>query len=213
MECTYFLDVLSQWCFIADKALLKLRTKHKQKLTLRCRFVPIAFKNALPVTRAEQIEAYKRSTMITGTTTVPWIEDGIPAHTWEANATAVAARQLGLDQDLVRAEIAQAALLRAEPMGRDGAAITLIAQKFGVSRKKLETQVRSDDVAATMQAHEDEFRALDLSVRPTFVMRNAIGDHSVLGGAYRFEVLDLCARGLIEDETAYEFFAEHHAGN
>lgn len=212
LECTYFLDILSQWCFVADEALAKLRSKYGKNVNVSYRFVPIAFKGELPVTRSEQIVAYERSAMITGVKTVPWIEEHQAPNTWEANATAPAAAHLGFDLDEVRKAIARAALLRAEPMGRPGAAMALVSQTFGIHLDELETLVHSPQIAAEMQAAEDEFKALHLRVRPTFLLRNGIEDHIILGGAWRFDLLEQCAQRLIDDDTAYKIFAERNPG-
>lgn len=207
LECTYFLDILSQWCYIADRALRDLRLKYPT-LRVSLRFVPIAFKDALPVTRTEQARVYKRSAMITGIATVPWIQENETTRTWEANATALAAAQFGLEIDRVRESITRAALLSGEPMGREGAAIALVSSEFGVSEDKLRQAVYGPEVATEMQAFEDEFKALRLSVRPTFVIRNAIEDHVILGGAYRFDLLDACVQSLATDAAGYERFEQ-----
>lgn len=205
LKCEYFLDVLSQWCFIADHALYDLRLKYPQ-LSVSLRFVPIAFKDALPVTRTEQIRVYERSAMITGIRTVPWIVEGEPAYTWEANATVLAAAYLGLDVHHVRSTIARSALISGQPMGRAGAPIALVSHEFGIDGDLLRQTVYGAEIAAQMQAHEDEFEALRLRVRPTFVIRNAIDDHIVLGGGYRFDLLDRCVECLSEDAAGYERF-------
>lgn len=207
VECSYFLDVLSQWCLIADSTLRDLQAKHSQ-LDVSLRFVPIAFKDPLPVTRAEQARAYERSAMITGVRTVPWIVEGEPTHTWEANATVLAGAHLGLDVERVRGAIAHAALIEGQPMGREGAAIALVSRQFGVDAKELQHVVYGAEIAARMQAQEDAFKALHLQVRPTFVLRNAIEDHVILGGTYRFDLLDTSVQCLSEDAAGYAHFEE-----
>lgn len=209
LKCTYFLDVLSQWCFIADEALYTLRRMHKD-LDVSLRFVPIAFKDTLPVSRDEQARAYERSAMITGTHTVPWIVEGDVTNTWEANAIPLAATDLGLDLDQVRSSIAKAALLHGLPMGREGAAISFVSKEFGIDAERLRQSIHGHAVEGQMQAHEDEFRALKLRVRPTFVIQNSIDDHVVLGGAYRFDLLDHCIRSLKSDADCYEHFETTH---
>lgn len=212
LECTYFFDILSQWCFIAEPAVAALRAKYGERIRISYRFVPIAFNDVLPVSRKEQAYVYKRSAAIAGVQTVPWIEEHEPAFTWEPNATVLAAARLGCDVDRVRAEIARAALIDGKPMGREGAAIAFVAERFGLDATALSSLTHGREVKTEMDAHEAEFKALGLHVRPSFLMRNDIGDHAILGGAYRFEVLDCCAQSLLDDALAYERFAAAHEG-
>src|SRR5579872_4469376 len=127
----YFLDVLSQWCFISDRALLSVRMQYGDRLPIHYHFVPISGRQPIYVDASGQRMAYERSAFITGIRTTPWLRDQ-PVSTWGANAAVVAAAQLGVDIELARTAVADAALQQGMHMGDDGAAVNFLASRFGL---------------------------------------------------------------------------------
>jgi predicted DsbA family dithiol-disulfide isomerase len=209
VKCTYFLDVLSQWCFIADRALQKARFSHLGNLEVEYRFVPIASDGPLQVTHDEQLRVYRRSRMISGVTTRAWIEPSSQVRTWEANAATMAAAKLGGDIDVVRARVARAALVDGLPLGRPGQATAFVSGAFGIDEADLRRVMDSAELCEEIRQGERRFADLGLKVRPSFVLSNSIDDHIVLGGQYSFEVLSASIGSLVADEAAYAYFEEH----
>lgn len=203
VQCDYFLDVLSQWCYFADRAVRKVLSTGRDDVAIRYILAPMDDGN-LP-DRAEQLRVYRRSHMITGVKTEAWINEQ-PQSSWYANAVTLAAAELGADFDDVRRRVAEAALLEGKPMGIESTVIEVVVDAFGLDRKELSDMSRSDAITRQLQTNKAQFSQLGLTVRPSFVLRNEIGDHVVLGGQYEFALLALAIDTLSADERMYEAF-------
>jgi predicted DsbA family dithiol-disulfide isomerase len=204
IHCAYYLDVLSQWCFIADYAVRKLEITYAGSLQISCLLVPMD-KDALP-DRDEQARVYRRSRYITGVETIPWISADVRPDTFEANAIVVAASKLGADFDAVRKRIAEAGLLEGTNLGDPGVATALVSQTFGIDAVALRELAFGEVVAAELAANKEAFLRTGSSVKPTFVLKNEMADYIVLGGQYDFGVLATCIQSLSGDEAAYSQF-------
>jgi predicted DsbA family dithiol-disulfide isomerase len=203
VQCDYFLDVLSQWCYIADRAVRKLLSLRPEDVTIRYILAPMDDAN-LPG-RTEQLRVYRRSHLITGVKTEAWITEQ-PQSSWHANATALAAARLGADFDDVRRRIAEAALLEGKPMGIESAVIDVVSDAFKLDPARLRDIARGEAIIHQLETNKTLFGQNGLNVRPSFILRNEIGDHIVLGGQYEFALLALAVATLSADEQMYEAF-------
>jgi 2-hydroxychromene-2-carboxylate isomerase len=87
-----------------------------------------------------------------------------------------------------------------------GRALTFISQEFGLDPVALSETATGAQVRSQFESNRAAFLAEGLSVRPSFVLRNSIQDHIVLGGQYDFGILSAAVASLKADETAYECF-------
>jgi predicted DsbA family dithiol-disulfide isomerase len=203
VRCDYFLDVLSQWCYIADRAVCKVLSISPSDLTIRYILVPMDEAN-LP-DRAEQLRVYRRSRMITGVKTESWINDQ-PQSSWHANAVTLGATKLGAKFDDVRRCVAEAALLQGEPMGIESTVVDIVSKAFELDPRKLRDVSREEAVTHQLETNKTVFLQNGLNVRPSFILRNEIGDHIVLGGQYEYALLALAIQTLAADEKMYDVF-------
>ncbi len=67
LKIDYFLDALSQWCYISDRAILRIRMRYGNRLVINYHFVPISGRDPIYVNGQGQRLAYDRSEFITGT--------------------------------------------------------------------------------------------------------------------------------------------------
>ncbi len=200
MKLVFYYDVCSQWAYFGDLALDRLREKYASDLDVEWRIAMV--KDGEPIGySAESLGwMYRRSESITGiAVTSNWIRGN--DRTLYANLAVAAAAQLGHD---VRRQVAEAILLRGEPLGSQAGAVAAVSQMIGVAPAGLEASMRA--VEPAVRASTKEFRALPVTVVPAFLIRNAVGDTALLSGLYEFETLDRAIAEMLRAERAYASF-------
>lgn len=204
IQCKYYLDVLSQWCYIAEFAVQKARLLNRGDVELSYVLVPLE-PGILP-SREEQLRVYRRSRLISGIETKAWISDDAQPNTWDANAITLAASLSGVNFHTVRMRVATAALLEGMHLADSGAALGFISREFHLDPVQLREIAESAEVRSQLEANRAAFVAEGLNVRPSFVLTNDVGDHIVLGGQYDFGILNAAIQSLRADEAAYRLF-------
>lgn len=200
MRLLFYYDVCSQWSYFADLALDRLREEYGSDLDVEWRIAMV--KDGEPIGySAESLGwMYRRSESITGiAVTSSWIRGN--DCTLYANLAVAAAEQLGHD---VRRQVAEAILLRGEPLGSQAGAVAAVSQMIGVAPAELEASMRA--VEPAVRTSTKEFRALPVAVVPAFLIRNAVGDAVLLSGLYEFETLDQTIAEMLRAERGYASF-------
>jgi predicted DsbA family dithiol-disulfide isomerase len=200
VKLLFYYDVCSQWSYFGDLTLDRLCEKYGGDLDVEWRIAMV--KDGEPIGySAESLGwAYRRSESISGiAVTSNWIRGN--DRTLYANLAVAAAEHLGHD---VRRQIAEAILLRGEPLGSQGGAVAAVSQTTGVAPAELEASMRA--VEPAVRASTKEFRALPVTVVPAFLICNAIGDTALLSGMYEFETLDQVIGEMLRAERGYASF-------
>jgi predicted DsbA family dithiol-disulfide isomerase len=202
MKVTFYYDVCSQWSYFGDLRLDKLREKYGAALDVSWQIALIKDGEAIGYTREALDWMYRRSESITGiAVTSRWIRGN--DRTLYANLAVAAAQHLGYD---VRRQVAEGILLRGEPMGSQTGAVGAVSQMIAVSSDELEAAMRV--VEPDVRKSTREFRALPVTVVPTFLIRNEIGDTALLSGLCEFETLDGVVAEMLRAERGYAAFGE-----
>ncbi len=210
LKIDYFLDALSQWCYISDRAILRIRMRYGNRLLINYHFVPISGRDPIYVNGQGQRLAYDRSEFITGIHTTPWLRDE-PRSTWDANASILAVASMGIDVERVRSCVSSAALERGLPLGDRGEAASLLAAEFGLERSRIEEVMQSPAICDALDASGGEFAQHGLTVRPAFVLENEIGDRVILNGGWRESLFVEAIDSLLADAAGYEWYEKHVA--
>lgn len=208
LKVDYYLDALSQWCYISDRAILRVRMRYGNRLAVNYHFVPISGRDPIYVDAAAQRLAYERSEFITGVHTTPWLRDE-PRSTWDANAAIVAVASMGIDVERARSCVSCAALERGLPLGDRGEAASLLAAEFGLERSRIEEIAQSQAICNALDASAAEFAQHGLTVRPAFILENEIGDRIILNGGWRESLLGEAVDSLLADAAGYEWYEKH----
>jgi len=202
VKITFYYDVCSQWSYFADVTLDKLREKHGEELDVEWRIAMVKDGEAIGYTPEALGWMYRRSGSIAGiAVTSRWIRGN--DRTLYANLAVAAAQSLGHD---VRRQVAEAMLLRGEPLGSQAGAVAAVSRLTAVEPTELERTMRA--VEPDVRQSTKEFRALPVTVVPTFLIRNAIGDTALLSGLYEFETLDQVIAEMFRAERGYAAFGE-----
>ena len=137
-----------------------------------------------------------------------WFEPEIMMQT-AANHTAEAARDFGVTDDRVRLAIQRAAVLDGKKIGRWEVAVAIAAKAGKLDKSKLLARAKSKEITARVKKTSDEFHALQVTQRPTFLIENAIGDRAVLSGTVRAEPLAAALDAQLADQAAYDSWKAH----
>ena len=210
VNITYYLDVVSSWCFYSEStwALLKSRYGEVATFDWKIATIPVA---GLPRTREEEEWYYRRSGTMVGR--VPmlhsgWWEPGIKEYL-APNAVAEAARDYGCSDDSVRLALAAAAMEKGLKVGQWEVAASVAAPLLGMNAKDLETTARSDAVMDRVRKSTRAFFDLQVTQRPTFVIRDEIDDRAVFSGLIQPQPLIAAVDQMIADCRAYRSWKAH----
>lgn len=190
VDVIYYVDVLSSWCFLADRALERIEEKYGDGVRLDWRIAQLNDFGPLPYSRADMAWYYARTAKMTGVQLNADWNDSPQTTTKYANAAAEAARSLGAVDSRVRRELARAAVIDGKPLGRREVAVEEAARLSGFEPERIAEAMESWQVTQRIAQTTQEFADLALPQRPSFVMRNTSGDLAVFSGLYTFESLE-----------------------
>jgi len=105
--------------------------------------------------------------------------------------------------------LANAGLREGKKIGRWEVAAPIAAQTASLDTAKLLARAQSPDVAARAKASTDEFSALQVNQRPTFLLENSIGDRALFSGLARLNALAVALDEILADEAAYASWKSH----
>jgi predicted DsbA family dithiol-disulfide isomerase len=94
-------------------------------------------------------------------------------------------------------------------IGRWDVAAPIAAKAGRLNQTKLLALAKSKEIAARVKKSSDEFDALQVTQRPTFLIENSIGDRAVFSGVARVEPLVSAIDALLADEAAYVSWKAH----
>jgi predicted DsbA family dithiol-disulfide isomerase len=137
-----------------------------------------------------------------------WLEPDIKEYL-VPNLVTEAARDLGATDDRVRLAIGNAGVREGKKVGRWDVAVQIAADAAGLDKTKLLARAQSPEIEARMKKTTDEFHALQITQRPTFLIENVIGDRAVFSGIVRVEPLAAALDALLADAAAYKSWKVH----
>lgn len=190
VDVIYYVDVLSSWCHIADRAVERIETKYGDAVTIDWRIAQLFDAGPLPYSPEDLRWYYARTAKMTGVQLNAAWHDSAETTTRYANRAAEAARMCGAVSSRARRALSHAALVEGKPLGRPEAALDEAARITGIARERLAELADSDDVKQRIAQTTQEYKDLALPQLPSFVMRNTSGDLAVFSGLYTFEALD-----------------------
>jgi predicted DsbA family dithiol-disulfide isomerase len=210
LHVTYYLEVISSWCYWAEPAWAEL----KQRYAGRAEFgwkIALMSPEAYPVSASQCDWFYRRSGTVMRSPfklNSGWFEPEIKQYL-APNYVAEAARDFGATDDQVRLAIAHAAEREGKKVGRWEVAVAIAAEAARLDPAKLLARAQSPEVAARTQTTTAEFHALQVTQRPTFLIESSIGDRAVFSGTVRAEPLIAAIEAQLADEAAYASWRAH----
>lgn len=190
VEVIYYVDVLSSWCWVAERAVERIEQRCGGAVRLEWRIAQLFDFGPLPFTQPELEWYYSRTEKISGVRMDASWRDSADATTKFANQAAEACRNLGVRGSDVRRGLARAALVEGKPLGRREVALAEAARLSGLPPEQISAKMDAQDVQQRIAQTTQEFKDLALPQLPSFVLRNTSGDLAVFSGLYTFESLD-----------------------
>lgn len=213
VKATYFLDVISSWCWWTEPTWAELQRRFEGRVQFDWK-IALVQGDAFPATR-EQLEwYYRRSGIMTRSPyrlSAGWLEPGrfeylVP------NLVAEAARDLGVTDDRARLAVAAAAVREGSEVSRWDVSVSAAASATGLDAEALRHRAQSPELEARIRASTAEFHSLKVSQRPAFVLENGIGDRAVLSGLTVLDPLVSVTEALLADSQGYASFAAQFGG-
>lgn len=215
MKVTYYLEVISSWCYWVEPAWAGLKARYA------VRGVEFDWKIALmrqedyPVSREQCDWFYRRSGMLMQSPFMlnsgwlePWREGLFPA----ASYVAEAGKDFGITGDELRLALAHAADREGIRVASMVPAIEVAVKATKLDAKKLQARAESPEVAARIKASTAEFFAHQINQRPAFILTSGIGDKAVFSGVARIEPLAATIESMLADEAGYAAHQAHFGG-
>ena len=209
-KVTYFLEVISSWCYWAEPTWTELKRRFDGKVEFGWKIAQMPA-DAYPRSKSQCDWFYRRSGSIMRSPFMlnsGWFEPDIKEYL-VPNYVAEAARDFGVNDDRVRLAIAHAAVREGKKVGRWEMAAAVGAEAAGLVAAELLSRAKSPEVAARTQKSTDEFNALQVNQRPAFLIENSIGDRALFSGIVKVEPLAGAIDALLADESAYVSWKTH----
>ena len=208
---TYYLEVLSSWCYWAEPAWSDLKARYAGR-------VDFAWKIALmnpgdfPGSRAQCDWFYRRSGLMLRSPVMlnsGWLEPERQGRYEAPDLVAEAGRDLGFIDDRLRLALTHAAERQGRRIGDMAEAVAVAAAATGLPPATIRARAESAEVRARVAASTAEFHAHQITQRPAFVVADAIGDKAVFSGLVRAEPVAAAIDAMLADTAAYAAHAAH----
>ena len=220
MKVTYYLEVISSWCYWAEPAWAELKRRYDGRVEFEWK-IALMRREDYPVTREQCDWFYRRSGMVMNSPFMlnsawlePYREGLFPA----ASYVAEAGKDFGITGDGLRLALAHAG-------DRDGIKVASMepaikvavkaaeAGALGAAKldaKKLRARAESPEVKTRIAASTAEFFAHQIDQRPAFIVTDDIGDKAVFSGLVRIEPLAATIDAMLADTAAYAAHRAHY---
>jgi predicted DsbA family dithiol-disulfide isomerase len=208
---TYYLDVISSWCFWAEPAWAKLKERYQGRVEFQWK-IALLDKTGLPASRAQEEWFYRRSGTIMRSPFMlssAWYDEPIRSEYLAPNCVAEAAKDFGIRDDRVRLALAYAGLREGKQFGEWQVASEIGARAANLDAKELHERARSQPIESRVRADTADFHQLQVTQRPTFVLDTEIGDRAVFSGFVKLPPLATALDAMLDDAEAYTAFAAH----
>lgn len=211
IKVTYYLDVVSSWCYWAEPAWSELKQRYAKAPVEFGWAIALLDEAAMSKSRAQADWFYRRSGMIVRSPFM--LNSGWLTHSKEylpPNAVAEAAKDFGITDDRVRLALMEAAMREGQKVGDWEVSAAAAATAASLEPTTLLKKAKSAEVEKRVRQSTAEFHSLQVTQRPTFVIENNIGDRAVLSGLVKTAPLAAAIEAMLEDAAAYEAHAAHH---
>jgi predicted DsbA family dithiol-disulfide isomerase len=207
---TDYLDVVSSWCFWSEPTWAELKRRYEGRVEFQWK-IALMDPSGLPTSREQEQWFYRRSGMMMRSPfmlNTDWYDPSLPE--WLApNCVAEAGKDFGFSDDRIRLALSHAALREAKKVSEWEIAAEIGAAAGNIEKKKLLERAQSSEIEKRVRASTEEFRALQITQRPAFVIDTEIGDRAVFSGVVKLEPLAATLDSMLDDVAAYAAHKAH----
>lgn len=214
MKITFYLEVISSWCYWARPTWVELQKRYAGRVDFQWRIAKMRAED-WPTSRAQCEWFYRRSGLARRSPfmlNAGWYEPFNAQRYAAASYVAEAGRDFGIEDDRLWMALSDAADREGLKVCQMDIAAAVGAKAVGLDAAKLQARAESAEVAARVEASTKEFFAHQIDQRPAFVITNAIGDKAVFSGLVHLEPLVATLDAMFADEAAYAAHKAHFGG-
>ena len=211
MKVTYYLEVISSWCYWVEPTWKELQARYAGRVEFEWKIAKMQ-RDDYPMSREQCDWFYRRSGMLVRSPFMlnsgwlePYREGLFPA----ASYVAEAGKDFGITGDALRLALAHAADREGIKVASMDPAIEVAVQATGLDGKKLRAAAESATVAKRIDASTAEFFAHQINQRPAFIITDGIGDKAVFSGLVKIEPLAATIDAMLADTAAYAAHRAH----
>ncbi len=211
VKVTYYLEVISSWCYWAEPVWAELKRRYTGWPVTFDWQIALMDETGLPKSRAQLEWFYRRSGTIVRSPFMlnsGWYQPELKEYP-APNLMAEAARSLGATDDRVRLALAHAGVREGQKVADWQVSAAVAAQAASLDAAALLAKAQSDEVRRLADASTAEFHALKVTQRPAFLLESSIGDRAVFSGLVKQEPLVATIDAMLADAAAYECHAVH----
>ncbi len=210
VKVTYYLDVVSSWCYWAEPAWAELK---RRSATAPVEFgwaIALLDQNSMAKSRAQEDWFYRRSGTLVRSPFI--LNSGWLTHSKEylpPNCVAEAAKDFAVTDDRVRLALMEAAMREGQHVGEWDVSVAVAVNAAGLDAVALLQKAQSAEIEKRVRQTTAEFHALQVTQRPTFVLESNIGDRVVLSGLVKVDPLVAALDAMLDDAAGYASHAAH----
>ena len=211
ISVTYYLDVISSWCFWSEPAWAELKQRYDGKVEFQWKIALMDI-SGMPKSRAQEAWFYRRSGTLMRSPFMlktEWYDEPIRGEYLAPNCVAEAGKDFGIHDDRIRLALSHASLREGKRIGEWEIAAEIAAKTAKIDNRKLLERAKSREIEQRIRGSTAEFHALQVTQRPTFVLDTEIGDRAVFSGFAKAPPLVATLDAMLDDAEAYESFAAH----
>jgi predicted DsbA family dithiol-disulfide isomerase len=213
MKVTYYLEVMSSWCYWVEPVWAELKSRYAGKVDFQWR-IALMRQEDFPVSRDQCDWFYRRSGLIVRSPVMlnsGWMEKGATNYDG-ADLVAEACRDFGFSDDKVRLALSHASEIEGLKIGRIDEAVAVAARASGIEARKLKARAKSAAVRARVDASTAEFFSHRINQRPAFILEDTIGDKAVFSGLVVIGPIAAAFDAMLGDTAADAAHAAHFGG-
>jgi predicted DsbA family dithiol-disulfide isomerase len=211
IKITYYLDVVSSWCYWTDPAWAELKRRYASAAVQFEWKIALLDAESMSRSREQADWFYRRSGTITGSPFMlssGWL-DPVQPEFLAANCVAEAAKDFGITDDRVRLAVMEASMREGQKVADWNLSASIAAKTAGLNEVDLLAKARSPEIERRVRSTTAEFHALKVTQRPTFVLDSNIGDRAIFSGFWRLDPLVAAIESMLKDAAAYRSWKAH----
>ena len=210
VRVTYYLDVISSWCYWAEPAWAELKQRYAKSPVEFGWAIALLDETGMSKSRAQADWFYRRSGTIVRSPFM--LNSGWLTHPKEylpPNCVVEAARDLGGADDRVRLALMHASMREGQKVGEWDISVSVAAKSCGLDAAALLKKAQSLEIQQRVRKTTADFHALQVTQRPTFVLESNIGDRAVFSGLAKAGPIAATIDAMLDDAGAYASHAAH----
>lgn len=210
VNVTYYLDVVSSWCYWAEPAWAELKERYAKSPVEFSWKIALLDESGMSKSRAQAEWFYRRSGTIMRSPFM--LNSGWLTHSKEylpPNCVAEAAKDFGATDDRVRLALMAAAMRQGQNVGDWNVSVAVAAKAAGLDSAALLKAARSPEIEKRVRTATAEFQALQVTQRPAFLLKSNIDDRAVFSGLVKIGPLAATIDAMLDDAAAYASHAAH----